>query len=382
VCIAHIGGILADDLFSSLHNNDLSSSVSDGDSDTEDQLSLLSLLGDEWVEEQSFVNKAGTPVYTNEQIIEQAIPYYRRIGFPYRKLPIHVCMQEINNLACTDPDKLLRTNTAYAVADTYHPHRFSVAAAGKKSPIKSFNSDKYLARAIRLALQFNMVVGEGMFSTMLVVAGTQACANFRPGFACMMYRKYCKPGDTVLDTSTGYGGRLVGFMASGVAGKYIGIDPNVPTHQGNVKMASDLGFADKVELYNLPAEDVSHDVVRGRCDFAFTSPPYFAKERYSTDDTQSWVRYKTGDAWRDGFLAKMLALQYAGLKPGAYSIVNIADVTISGKYYPLAKWTKEIAVDLGFDYLQTMNFDLTRRFGQGNEDVVANEPVIILRKPA
>ena len=30
-------------------------------------------------------------------------------------------------------------------------------------------------------------------------------------------------------------------------------------------------------------------------DTVFTSPPYFSVERYSYDDTQSWVRYKDID---------------------------------------------------------------------------------------
>ena len=36
----------------------------------------------------------------------------------------------------------------------------------------------------------------------------------------------------------------------------------------------------------------------------FTSPPYFNVERYSYDDTQSWVRYKTINDWNKDFLHK------------------------------------------------------------------------------
>ena len=80
--------------------------------------------------------------------------------------------------------------------------------------------------------------------------------SIRPGIALHYYRRYCKPGATVLDTSTGYGGRLVGFMASGLAGRYVGIDPNRETHCGNTRLAADLGFAEAVELHCVPAEDV------------------------------------------------------------------------------------------------------------------------------
>jgi hypothetical protein len=214
-----------------------------------------------------------------------------------------------------------------------------------------------------------------------LVSGTQSCSNFRPGFAAHLYRKYCKPGDTVLDTSTGYGGRLVGFLGSGIVGRYIGIDPNTLTHAGNTQLAADLGFADAVELHNLPAEDVPLEVVGGRCDFAFTSPPYFAKEIYSSEATQSCNRYSTGEAWRDGFLVPMLRLQFAALKPGSTAIVNIADVKLKSKTYPLAQWTRDCAQEVGFRYLRTDEFPMHRRVGKGQSDEIATEPVIVLERP-
>ena len=33
-------------------------------------------------------------------------------------------------------------------------------------------------------------------------------------------------------------------------------------------------------------------------DLIITSPPYFSVERYSYDDTQSWVRHKNIDRWK------------------------------------------------------------------------------------
>ena len=319
-------------------------------------------------------------VYSDADIIEAAFAYFRATGFPYRRLPVHVSMQEINKLAETEADKLINTDTAYHVADTYHPHRFHAAADGMKSPHEAFEDDGLLRRAMRLALEHGYVLPEHAWGHLWIVSGVQAASNFRPGFASFLYRRFCKPGDTVLDTSTGYGGRLVGFMASGIAGRYIGIDPNKPTHDGNTRMASELGFADKVELYNSAAEDVPHEAVAGRCDFAFTSPPYFAKEHYSEDDTQSWVRYKTGEAWRSGFLVPMMALQYAALKPGAHAIVNIADVKVRGKVYPLVEWTKAAALQVGFEYVRTDAFTLTRRFGAGMKDEVASEPVLVFKR--
>jgi hypothetical protein len=318
-------------------------------------------------------------IFTNEQIIDAAFTYFRSSGFPFYNYPIHVSMQEINKLSRTDTEILLHSDTAYHVADTYHRHRFFVSAEGMKSPIDGFNDNKIMRRMITLAIESGYTVSDGAWGKIWIASGVQAASNFRPAFALYLYRRFAPTGATILDTSTGYGGRLVGFMASGLD-RYIGIDPNIPTHEGNMRMAHDLGFTDRVELYNLPAEDVSHDALSNRCDFAFTSPPYFSKEHYSEDDTQSWVRYKTGEDWRCGFLLPMMRLQYVALKSDSYSIVNIADVKLRNAVYPLVQWTIDAGKECGFEFINQERFELTRRFGAGQSDEVSYEPVLIFKK--
>jgi hypothetical protein len=348
--------------------------------DIQDLLATLDRDDDAPVDDGSEQLSAGAIIYDRATIERACFDYFRTTGWPERVMPVHVCLQELNALAIADSATLLNTRVGYHIADTYHPHRFRASAEGMKAPYDAFHDDKLLMRAIRLCLDGGDRVGTRLFSELLVVSGTQAAANFRPGFALMLYRKYCQRGAVVLDTSTGYGGRLVGFLASGLAGTYIGIDPNVPTHNGNARLAHDLGVAECVELINLPAEDVDHARVRERCDFAFTSPPYFAKEHYSDDATQSWVRYKSGDDWRDGFLLPMLALQHAALKVGSYALVNIADVSLRGKTYPLTQWCRELAQRVGFSYVRTDHFPLNHRFGNGKDEPVPDEDVIVLHK--
>jgi hypothetical protein len=353
----------------------------------------------------------GQPVFDDDEVIDAAMSYYRGRGFPYRALPIHVSMQQINQLAQTDDKNLLGTVVGYQVADTYHPHRFHSSAAGAKSPLESFNIDKQLRRAIQKTLQHG-AVGEEFLGMMAIVAGTQACSNFRPGFALSYYRRFCRRGgEVVLDTSTGYGGRLVGYLASNTRGTYIGIDPNVPTHNGNICLMSELGLPKgyRALLINLPAEEVPVDTIdwdrsewiapeshvrmpgglptiahiREACDFAFTSPPYFAKEHYSDDETQSWKRYgHDPDEWRRSFLEPMMRLQFAALKPGAYSCVNVADVKVGKFQVPLSDWTKEAGIAAGLVHLGVENYRLTRRMGAGaSNGIVAYEPVHVFQKP-
>ena len=67
----------------------------------------------------------------------------------------------------------------------------------------------------------------------------------------------------------------------------------------------------------------------------FTSPPYFSVERYSYDDTQSWVRYKDIEDWNKDFLHLTLGKLWDSVKKGGYVLINISDV------YSNAKWSTD-----------------------------------------
>lgn len=353
-------GYSDDDLLKLMSELDVAGAGADGEQDAHDDVFAL---------------------YSKQQIVESAITHYREHGFPYRKLALHEQMQQLNKLATLDNDALLTTDVGYHVADTYHPHRWHVPIAGKRkrTAVDAFNDDERMRRAIELVIDDGSKLSDAaLLSSLGMVLGTQVAANFRPGFALSMYRRFAPDGGAVLDTSTGFGGRLIGYAASKCS-RYVGIDPNVPTHEGNLRMTKTLSI-EGVELINLPAEDVDPLPLRDSFDFSFTSPPYFSKEQYSDDATQSWQRYKTGDAWRDHFLQAMLALQYVALRPGAHNVVNIADVKIGSTTFPLVQWTCDVAQEVGFELLRVERFPLSRVPGQG-EAMQRFEPVIVLRKP-
>lgn len=328
------------------------------------------------------------PLYAREQIVASAFAYYRRRypdSYPYRNLPVHVSMQKINQLRRITDDETLRSSgmtVGESVADTYHPHRMHAKAQGMRSPFETFSHDAYLKAALRKELELGGFIGAEGFSMLALSQGTQACANFRPGFAMSLYRRYCQPGCVVLDTSTGYGGRLVGFIASGLAGQYIGIDPSTKTHEGNTRLARELGFSDHVELICTPAEDVDPRPYAGLCDFAFTSPPYYAKERYSDEETQSWVRYGSPETWREGFLVPMLDLTYQTLKPGAFAVLNVAPVKVGNRRHQVDQWVQEEAQAVGFVWDHTEEYRLPR--SPGSTDATGQqrvEPVLVFQKP-
>jgi hypothetical protein len=224
------------------------------------------------------------------------------------------------------------------------------------------------------------------FANMLsLTRNAQAPSNFRPGYALSLLRRFAPAGGSVFDASAGYGGRLVGFLASHCA-EYVGVEPASITYDGNLRLAGDLCPDSKsVELVRAPAEDVELDLVRDRFDVALTSPPYFSKEHYSDEPTQSWRRYPDPAAWRDGFLVPLLRLQHAALRAGGVNVLNIADVEVDRQTVPLVEWTLDAAREAGFEIETIERYPMHRHFGRGidervDPDGALTEPVLIMRK--
>jgi len=334
---------------------------------------------DDSFEEQEEVEKVTYNMFSKDEIVEDCFNFYRKNGFPYRDLSIHIQKQKLNRLSSTSDDSLIRNSICSDVADTYHKHRYTLSAGGMKSPLTAFNNDVDLKKAIRFEVESGRILKGEYFGTLGLINGTQACSNFRPSFAKYLYDKYCKKNSVVFDTSTGFGGRLLGAMCSKKVKKYIGIDPSTKTHKGNIAMCKSLGFERKVELVNLPAEDVDVEKYKNSVDFSFTSPPYFTKEHYAEEKTQSFKRYPTYDEWVKNFLEKMIVLQHKALKKNCYNLINVADVKIKGKTYNLVSSTIQVAERVGFSHEKTENYELNHRFGV-EEKGIATEPLLIFKK--
>jgi hypothetical protein len=329
----------------------------------------------------SYGHQEAELIFDNPAVIEAAFSYFRERGFPYVNLPIHACMEQINGLANTDSGTLISTNSGCGVADTYCYHRWNAADPEWKAPFDVFMDDYMMRFALRKTLELGANIGTGVFSGLRFCQGSKMLANFRPGFALFIYRKYLKTPGVILDTSHGYGGRLVGFMASRHL-RYVGIDPNQQTSEACQKMVDDLGFGSRVNLIRKPAEDVKAKEV-GKVDLCFTSPPYWCKEHYCNDPTQSWVRYPGEDDWVRGFLIPTLRLQFACLRPGGYAIMNIADVKVKDYLAPLVKRAVESALSVGFLERQREAYPIPRVPGLPDPTAPKKglEPVLIFQKP-
>jgi hypothetical protein len=326
-------------------------------------------------------------VFSKEKLADACFQHYRSAGFPYPDPSPAEVMLSINRLASMPMDALIRTHEGGAAADKFQRHRYEAVADGMVSPHAAFMDDKKLRYVIDMIIDSTGTIGDGTLRSMLgMVQGAQSCSNFRPGFAAYLYRRFVPPGGVVLDTSAGFGGRLVGALASTVVGHYIGIDPNRPSVEGSQKLLALLGREDFAEFAIQPAEDINPARWAQRCDFMFTSPPYFNKERYSDDPNQSGNRYPAADDWREKFLVPMMKLTFESLAKGGHAAINIADVLVEKIRHPLGDWTVAAGKRVGFEHIGTLDFPIggSRRFGgmkgSAKEDESV-EPIFLFRRP-
>src|SRR5690606_29914987 len=105
--------------------------------------------------------------------------------------------------------------------------------------------------------------------------------SFKPEVAKYVYLKYSEPGALCNDCSAGFGSRLLGCVTTGR--KYIGVDPlTIPELE---EMKKDLGLQN-CELIQGCSERI--DFGENVFDLAFSSPPYYDMEIYSSDKTQAY----------------------------------------------------------------------------------------------
>ena len=254
----------------------------------------------------------------------------------------------------------------------------------------------------------------------------------------------------IYDPSAGWGGRILGAMAAERIIHYIGTDPNTDNHnvtaeldgiektQSRYEWVADF-FNDKClplteppefgnmykrefkklpedyvegvrESYRVPNTHHIFDVgsehigdhpdfqqYKGKLDFVFTSPPYFHREQYSQDETQSFKAYKTYEEWRDNFLCPTLETAAESLRNDRYLCWNIASIKVNKTkkyptgYLPLEEDSISILESCGMVYKGKLKQLMTAMTGLDNEGLensvkydgktLKYEPIFCFYKP-
>ena len=226
----------------------------------------------------------------------------------------------------------------------------------------------------------------------------QPAVNFPALTAKWIYENYTNHIDTdeplhIYDSSSGWGGRIIGAMSSRKKIHYVGTDPNpdnfidklgISRYEYVAKFYNDNcvdDFSDSLttffdvekqgntyELFQDGSELIHNNPnfqkYKGKLDISFTSPPYFNREQYSQDETQSFKAYGEYEDWRDNFLKPTLTTIYEYLKKDRYILWNIADIKIGeNTYYPLEQDSIDILKNLGCEYKGKLKMLMTRMVG-------------------
>jgi hypothetical protein len=234
----------------------------------------------------------------------------------------------------------------------------------------------------------------------------QVAVNFPVLTARWIYEKYTdeiKDQDEykIYDSSSGWGGRLLGSLCSKKKFLYIGTDVNTENRGSYERLGefynTNCGGSNTYEIYYNGSEVIHKNKKfkqhQEQIDLVFTSPPYFNREEYSTHPEQSYLKYPNYQDWLDGFLDKTFQTYYEYLKPNRYCIINIADIKVGQKkFYPLEQDTISIAVKNGFRYIGKLGMTMTRNLGLNPTDgknywfdmksksTYKIEPILIMKK--
>ena len=235
-------------------------------------------------------------------------------------------------------------------------NRWSVDGTISPGPLRTWKTEKFMTTLMGAAYTLKFPkIDKGTLRTMLGLR-KYICSQFKPNAAKALYDYF--DVKNVLDFSAGWGDRLAGFYASLNTELYVGLDPRVENHpiyhkqaQYYDKLLTMFEKQKKVFFHDSPAEDFDYSEYNDTFDIVFTSPPYFNVERYSYDDTQSWVRYKSIGDWNKDFLHKAIEKMWPSIRSGGKLCINISDVNASSKGQSSKGWQQ--ICDPMNDFIQT-----------------------------
>lgn len=176
---------------------------------------------------------------------------------------------------------------------------------------------------------------------------------------------------TVLDPCIGWGGRMLGTLATSSA--YIGCEPDPITFSSLEKMKTEITTEitqNLCTLFNLPAEE-GLPLIHSRYgpkyfDMILTSPPYFNLELYG-GGKQSTNSYTNWDDWVNKWLLPVVTQSLELLKDDGISCWSVKNFK-SDKVYHLEDVVKKIHNDRGWKLVKTVCMEGSSRMGSGRID--------------
>lgn len=225
---------------------------------------------------------------------------------------------------------------------------------------------------------------QGLVHTETLRSSLRQVAPLAPRFRCTAARAYMQffQATNVLDPCAGWGDRLVGALSLGV--RYTGVDPNSKVHEGYQQLIEN--FAEDPQKYHMickPIQAAEADIAPfGPYDLVFTSPPFFDREIYSEEKTQSMYQVTSVQQWLQTFMYPLLEVCSKHLSPGGFLALSINDFAYH--LQPRHTYCAEIltyAVDhMGLRYVGCVPFYGFRKDQDPSRKPGSPQPVWVLQK--
>ena len=306
---------------------------------------------------------------------DNAVPLHTWSDDIFNKIVSGLC--DIDTYTTYQDGSFNLNNRGVNILTQFFPEILDVVKSGKVSHRDFFKDDKRLIGYCRTVLKYCTSPLE-MFK-MMSFRGSSRCYNFRPATAKALYELYGKDNCKVLDTSSGFGGRLLGFFTAKNTSEYVGIDPNTADSCNRFILYMSRYFNKKAYVNKIGSEDFTvenYPQYENYFDISFTSPPYFNIERYSDDITQSHVKFNTYDSWVDGFYRNTIYNSCNALKLDGVFAINISWVD------NIKEYTEEFLNDCGFYIIKEDKYLLRihpRESSYGSDKMSKYEPIWVAK---
>lgn len=254
----------------------------------------------------------------------------------------------------------------------FHPQQFTTAGDqfSTHEGLKRICNDEAKAERLRFvcADKFRAIIGGS-----LAFSGAKMPLDFPTDLARSLINEFCKERGAVLDPCAGWGGRLVGFLASH-ASTYNGTDASPEQIKGDdLIWRTFQGFTAHEKAVTLNCTPFEKTTLQNESfDFAITSPPYFDTEKYMGGE-QSRETNGSYQEWRENFYRVLIKKVFAALKRNTFFCLQIGS-----QRYPLLEDGKQIATEIGFEVIEVRPTDMKNNYNKTEEE--RGEVVIVLHK--
>lgn len=256
-----------------------------------------------------------------------------------------------------------RSRPGHKILDHYMTHFYDVRNY-KGISVRGLITQENVERALLANIGMHSTPYKSELRRMLTLTGGLGnVTKYRAVTAKAIVKFYA--ATRVLDPCIGWGGRMLGTLATSSATEYVGCEPDVNTFNALVEILRDRDPATyrRASIHNTTAEAFLPSLPAGSFDMVLTSPPYFNLELY-TAGIQSVDRCKTWEAWVADWLTPVINASLNALKPTGTSCWSVKNFKSDGKY-PLADTVERIHKEKGWTCVKKVAMTGSARPGAG-----------------